>query len=91
VLSFVGYARYADGRSPRVVVLLMDNLPIAVMYHLLQTGIDKGFQLQLLGDDAYLQHVREVLADTSAAPTALRETTIEARRGSLGGALGGAG
>ena len=66
LMSFVGYARYDDGRSPRVVALLMDGVPIAVMYHLLQTGIDKGFQLQLLSEEGYLQRVREALADSSA-------------------------
>ena len=66
VMSFVGYARYPD-RPPRVVAMLLDDLPLAVMYHLLQTGIDKGLQLQLLGDRGALSRVHNVLA--SSAPT----------------------
>ena len=66
VMSFVGYARFRDDRSPRVAVLLMERMPIAVVYHLLQTGIDTGFQLQLLGDPAYLDRVRRTLTEASA-------------------------
>jgi hypothetical protein len=65
VMSFVGYARFRDGRPPRVVVLLMDQMPIAVVYHLLQTGIDTGFQLQLLGDPDDLDRVRQTLLEAS--------------------------
>jgi len=71
LLSFAGYARRTNGRPPRVVVLLVEDLPLAVLYQLLQTGIDKGFQLQLLGDDAFFERVRETLA---------RDTLAESRR-----------
>ena len=45
----------------------MDGLPLGVFYHLLQTGLDRGFLLQLLGDDVFFEQVRERLAD--AEPT----------------------
>jgi hypothetical protein len=69
VLSAAGYARRTEGRT-RVVALFMDGVPFAVLYHLLQTGIDKGFLLQLLGDDAFVERVRQRLspsADSTAA------------------------
>jgi hypothetical protein len=49
-----------------VVVLLIEDLPIAVFYHLLQTGIDRGFQLQLLGDDAFFETARARLQENAA-------------------------
>jgi len=69
VLSAVGYARRSDGRT-RVVALFMDGVPFAVLYHLIQTGIDKGVLLQLLADDAFVERVRDRLAspaDTTVA------------------------
>jgi hypothetical protein len=65
LLSFAGYARRSGDRPPRVVVMLLEDVPLAVLYHLLQTGIDKGFQLQLLGDDAYLERVQRAMRDES--------------------------
>lgn len=65
LLCFAGYAR-RQGKPPRVLVLLMENVPMAVFYHLLQTGIDRGFQVQLMGDDAFFEHVRQRLADAEA-------------------------
>jgi hypothetical protein len=54
------------------VVLLLEDLPMGVFYHLLQTGLDKGFQLRLFSDDAFLKQVRQRLAPgaTAAAPDA---------------------
>ncbi len=49
IISFAGYVRDDAGGS-RVVVMLLDNLPMAVFYHLLQTGLDKGLVVQLLLD-----------------------------------------
>ena len=66
VLSFVGYAHRPDAPT-RVVVLFADGLPLAVMLHLMQTGIDKGFELQLLSDDAFVERVRQRLA-AAASP-----------------------
>lgn len=65
LISFVGYARRADAGGPRVVALLMDEVPMSVFYHLLQTGIDKGLVVQLLGDDAFFERVRQRLAVAS--------------------------
>ena len=58
LVSFAGYATRDDLPQGRVVVLLMDRLPLAVFYHLLQTGLDRGFLLQLLGDDAFFEQAR---------------------------------
>ena len=71
VLSLAGYARRSDGRPPRVVVLLLEDLPMGVFYHLLQTGLDKGFQLRLFGDDAFFEQVRRRLraAASQRSPT----------------------
>jgi hypothetical protein len=66
VISLAGYAHRTDGRPPRVVVLLLDDLPMAVFYHLLQTGLDKGFQLRLFSDDAFLAQVRRRLGEATA-------------------------
>ena len=63
LVSFAGYATRDDRPRGRVVVLLMDGLPLGVFYHLLQTGLDRGFLLQLLGDDVFFERVRERLAD----------------------------
>lgn len=67
VLSFVGYVRRTDDRPPRVMALFMEELPIGVFYHLMQTGLDTGFQLQLLSDDAFFRRVRMRLQDTAGA------------------------
>ncbi|WP_022834751.1 hypothetical protein [Salisaeta longa] len=56
-ITFAGYARRADA-LPRIVVLFASDLPMAVFYQLLQTGIDKGFLLQLMADDAFFAAVR---------------------------------
>ena len=63
LVSFSGYATRDDLPQGRVVVLLMEDLPLGVFYHLLQTGLDRGFLLQLLGDDAFFEQVRERLTD----------------------------
>jgi hypothetical protein len=64
LISLAGYAERAGDAPPRVVVLLLERLPMAVFYHLLQTGLDKGFHLQLLGDDAFFEQVRRRLPPT---------------------------
>ncbi|MGI9174041.1 MAG: serine hydrolase [Rhodothermales bacterium] len=61
LISFAGYATRDDLPQGRVVVLLMDELPFSVFYHLLQTGLDQGFLLQLLGDDAFFERARQHL------------------------------
>jgi hypothetical protein len=67
VISFAGYVRYGDGRPPRVVALLMEDIPIGLFYHLMQSGLDRGFYLQLLTDDAFFQNVRTQLNNPSVA------------------------
>lgn len=61
VISLGGYVRGSDGG--RVVVLLMENVPLAVFYHLVQTGLDNGFVLQLLLDDAFFEEARTALQE----------------------------
>ena len=61
LVSFAGYARPKGGGGGRVVALLAEDLPTAVFYHLMQTGLDNGFEVQLLLDDAFFQQVRRRL------------------------------
>lgn len=71
VISFAGVAHYADERPPRVVVLSMEEMPLAVFYHVLQSGLDQGLALRLLGDDAFFEDARERLdASTSGTESA---------------------
>ena len=51
LISIAGYARQETDAPPRIVVLLLEQLPMAVFYHLLQTSLDKGLFLRLLGKD----------------------------------------
>lgn len=69
VISFVGYARSKQGRPPRVTALLLEDLPIAVFYHLVQTSLDKGFQLRLLSDPEFFGRVRETLSEKDPTDT----------------------
>lgn len=62
VISFVGYIRYSNERPPRVAALLLEGLPIGLFYHLLQTGLDKGFQFRLLSDPDFFEAVEKQLA-----------------------------
>ena len=48
-IAVAAYGRRADGTA-RVVVLLLEDLPMAVYYRLTRTGLDKGLVLQLLAD-----------------------------------------
>jgi hypothetical protein len=73
LLAFAGYARRGKERSPRVVVMMVEDLPLAVLYHLLQTGIHKGFQLQLLGDEAFAGRVRAAFGSSASETPAAAE------------------
>jgi hypothetical protein len=66
LLSLAGYARREGDAPPRVVVLVLERLPMAVFYHLLQTSLDKGLFLRLLGDDAFFDRVRDTLESKAA-------------------------
>jgi len=68
VISFVGYVRYADDRPPRVAALFLEDLPIGLFYHVLQTSLDKGFQLRLLTDPTFFRNVRTRLSARGAGP-----------------------
>ena len=65
VISFAGVAHYADDRPPRVVVLSLEDVPLAVFYHLLQSGFDQGLALRLLGDDAFFEATRARIHQTA--------------------------
>jgi hypothetical protein len=70
ILSFAGYVRYASDRPPRVVSLFLEDLPIGLFYHLVQTGLDKGFHLRLLSDPDFFQRVRARLSESEVATNA---------------------
>jgi hypothetical protein len=57
---------------------MVEDLPLAVLYHLLQTGIHKGFQLQLLGDEAFADRVRAAFGSPSAPEASASETPAAA-------------
>ncbi len=65
VVSFAGYARRPDPLPDRVVVFFMEEVPIAVFYHLMQTGMDRALQVRLLSDDAYVEEVKSFLDDSA--------------------------
>ena len=69
IISFAGVAHYAGDHPPRVVVLSMEDVPLAVFYHLVQSGFDQGLALRLLGDDAFFQDTRQRIhaADSTEA------------------------
>jgi hypothetical protein len=62
VISFVGYVRYADDRPPRVAALFLEGLPIGLFYHLLQTSLDKGLLLRVLGDPDFARKAEQQLS-----------------------------
>jgi len=62
LLAIGGFARRGGDLPPRVAVMLVEDLPLAVLYHLLQTGIHKGFQIQLLAEESFADRVAAVLA-----------------------------
>jgi len=62
VISFVGYVRYPDDRPPRVAALFLEDLPIGLFYHLVQTSLDKGFLLRLLTDPDFVRRVKTQLS-----------------------------
>lgn len=64
IFGFVGYAE-REGQAPRVVVFLLEDMPLAVYYHLTQTSLDKGVPLMLLADDAFFERTRRLLYDAS--------------------------
>ncbi len=67
LISFVGYVRTPEGRG-RVVACFLDDVPLAVFYHLTQSGLDQAFVLQLLMDDTFFEAAQGQL-NTSANPT----------------------
>lgn len=53
-LAFAAWAQTPDGPDGRAAVLVLDGLPLAVFYHLVQTGLDGALVVRLLADDAFL-------------------------------------
>ena len=65
LVSVAAYARRHDRPGVRVAVLLMESVPMAVLYHLAQTRLEQGLVLQLLGDDAFFEQARGRLHPTA--------------------------
>lgn len=70
-LAFAGYVRPAGG-APRVAVLLLEDMPTAVFYHLSRTGLEAGLALRLLADTTYAEAVRPLLAAPPATGSGTR-------------------
>lgn len=79
IISFVGYIRYSTDRPPRVVSLFLEGLPIGLFYHVVQTSLDKGFQLRLLTDPDFFRRVQERLSQSPETPTNREEDLPEDR------------
>lgn len=62
IISFVGYIRYTGDRPPKVFSLLIEDLPIGLFYHIIQSGLDKGLQLRLLSDSDFFDRVKDRLS-----------------------------
>jgi hypothetical protein len=62
VLADVYYARAKGRERIRVLAMFADKLPLAVWLQLMQKFLHQRFQLQLLHDDAFLEHVKQQLA-----------------------------
>lgn len=67
LVSVAAYARRQDRPGVRIAVLLMEQVPLAVLYRLAQTRLEQGLVLQLLGDDAFLEQARRRLALSAAS------------------------
>jgi len=55
MISFAAYARRPDPLPDRIVVSFIQDLPIAIFYHMMQTGMDRALFVRLLSDDAYVE------------------------------------
>gem|GEM_PF-656263 len=66
MLSFAAYARRPDPLPDRIVVAFIQDLPIAIFYHLMQTGMDRALFIRLLSDDAYVEDAAQFLSDHAA-------------------------
>jgi hypothetical protein len=80
-LSVQAVGSIGGDAPPRVVVLFLEELPMAVFYHLLQTGLDKGFYLRLMGDDGFFSRVREQLSGPSTSLNPPRKSEKEESTG----------
>ncbi len=69
LVSVAAYARRKDRAGVRFVVLLMEQVPMAVLYHLAQTRLEQGLVLQLLGDDAFFEQARTRLHQVAGRPS----------------------
>jgi len=63
LISFAAYARRPDPLPDRIVVSFIQDLPIAVFYHMMQTGMDRALFVRLLSDDAYVEDTARFLAE----------------------------
>lgn len=62
IISFVGYIRYSGDRPPKVFALLLEDLPIGLFYHIIQSSLDKGLQLRLVSDPDFFRRVKGELS-----------------------------
>lgn len=63
MISFAAYARRPDPLPDRVVVSFIQDLPIAIFYHMMQTGMDRALFVRLLSDDAYVEETARFLEE----------------------------
>lgn len=68
MISIVGYIRFEGDKPRRVLALFLEGLPIGVFYHLVQTGLDKGFLLRVLSDSSFHEKVRTRLSAAADLP-----------------------
>lgn len=69
LISFVGMAHIDSSQAPRVSVLLFEDLPIGLFYHIVQTDLDKGLQLRLVSDPAFFERARTALSADTTSPS----------------------
>ncbi|MEM1043122.1 MAG: serine hydrolase [Bacteroidota bacterium] len=57
-LAFAAWVQTAEHPAGRSAVLILDDLPLGLFYHLSQTGLDSGLIFRLLTDEAFLDQRR---------------------------------
>lgn len=65
-LALAAWVQPPNASSGRVAVLMLEDLPLGLFYHLSQTGLDAGLVLRLLTDDAFLAQTAADLDGTAS-------------------------
>ena len=60
-LALAAWVQPPTAGPGRVAVLILEDLPLGLVYHLSQTGLDGGLVLRLLTDDAFLAQTAAAL------------------------------